>query len=83
MVTYDIPFRRPDATAVRSRIMSIAYRESIKLPPNVIDQLVEGTHADIRQIINMLSTYSTTQSSMTFDQGKDLLVPCAIIYPNF
>ncbi|PUU73821.1 replication factor RFC1 C terminal domain-domain-containing protein [Tuber borchii] len=72
MVTYDIPFRRPDATAVRSRIMSIAYREGIKLPPNVIDQLVEGTHADIRQIINMLSTYSTTQSSMTFDQGKDL-----------
>ncbi|KAG0640937.1 replication factor C subunit 1 [Tuber brumale] len=72
MVTYELPFRRPDAAAVRSRIMSIAYREGIKLPPNVIDQLVEGTHADIRQIINMLSTYSTTQSSMTFDQGKDL-----------
>ncbi|RPB04537.1 DNA replication factor C, large subunit [Choiromyces venosus 120613-1] len=71
-VTYDLPFKRPDAAAIRSRIMSIAYREGLKLPPNVIDQLVLGTHADIRQIINMLSTYSTTQSNMTFDQGRDL-----------
>jgi DNA polymerase III delta prime subunit len=74
MVTFDLPFRRPEANAVRSRVMSIAYREGLKIPPNVIDQLVEGTHADIRQIINMLSTYSTTQSSMNFDQSKDLFV---------
>ncbi|KAL7266953.1 DNA replication factor C complex subunit Rfc1 [Rhizina undulata] len=71
-VTYDLPFRRPDANAIRSRVMSIAFREGLKLPPNVIDQLVQGTHADIRQIINMLSTYSTTQTSMNFDQSKDL-----------
>jgi replication factor C subunit 1 len=71
-VTFDMPFRRPNVNEVRSRIMSIAYREGIKLPGNVIDQLVEGTHSDIRQIINMLSTYSTTQSSMSFEESKDL-----------
>lgn len=73
-VTFDLPFRRPDAASVRSRVMSIAFREGIKLPPNVIDQLVEGTHSDIRQIINMLSTYSTTQSTMNYDQSKQLFV---------
>lgn len=71
-VTFDVPFKRPSVIEVRSRIMSIAYREGIKLPANVIDQLVEGTHSDIRQIINMLSTYSTTQSTMSFEEGKEL-----------
>jgi replication factor C subunit 1 len=62
--------------------MSIAYREGIKLPPNVIDQLVEGTHSDIRQIINMLSTYSTTQSTMNYDQSKQLFVISNFPAPN-
>lgn len=71
-VTMDLSFRRPDANAVRSRIASIAFREGLKLPPNVIDQLVEGTRSDIRQIINMLSTYKTTATEMTFEESKDL-----------
>ncbi|KAI5791607.1 chromosome transmission fidelity factor [Peziza echinospora] len=71
-VTFDMPFRRPDAQAIRSRIASIAYREGLKLPPNVIDQLVEGTGSDIRQIINMLSTFAVNRTDMTFDQGKSM-----------
>jgi replication factor C subunit 1 len=69
-VTYDLAFRRPDANTIRSRIMSIAFREGISLKPPVIDQLVEGTRADIRQIINMLSTYKTTATAMDYDQSK-------------
>lgn len=69
-VTYDLGFRRPDANAIRSRIMSIAFREGLKLPPNVIDALVEGTGSDIRQIINMISTFAVNGKNMDFDQGK-------------
>jgi len=73
-VTYDLSFRRPDANAIRSRIMSIAFREGLKLPPNVIDALVEGTGSDIRQIINMISTFSVNGKNMDFDQGKAMWV---------
>ena len=69
-VTYDLPFRRPDANSVRSRIASIAFREGLKLPPNVIDQLVDGTGSDIRQMINMISTFAVNSKNMDFDQGK-------------
>ncbi|OLL24207.1 Replication factor C subunit 1 [Neolecta irregularis DAH-3] len=68
--TLDIPFKRPTAQDMRSRLMSIAYREQLKLEPQAIDQLVAGTHNDIRQIINLLSTYRLSNSSMTMDQGK-------------
>ncbi|TIB26034.1 hypothetical protein E3P88_01310 [Wallemia ichthyophaga] len=69
----DIVFRRPEATQVRSRIMSILHREKMKLDPVVVDQLVSGSQSDIRQVINMISTWKLLSSSMNFDQGKELV----------
>ncbi|GMM37221.1 replication factor C subunit 1 [Saccharomycopsis crataegensis] len=59
-VTYDLQFRRPETKAIKSRIMTICLREKIKVPPEIIDRLVEYTKNDIRQIINLLSTVSKT-----------------------
>lgn len=72
--TLQLQFRRPDANAIRSRMLSIAFREKLKVPANVVDQLVAGTQADIRQVINMLSTYKLTADTMDFDEGKALYV---------
>ncbi|KAK9351273.1 replication factor RFC1 C terminal domain-containing protein [Lipomyces doorenjongii] len=69
-VTFTLAFRRPDAASIRSRILSIAYREGLKIPTPVIDQLVQGSHSDIRQIINLLSTFRVSGTEMDFDQGK-------------
>lgn len=71
-VTYDLPFRRPTADQVRSRIMTICFRENLKVPVNVINALIEGSRADIRQVINMLSTAKLDQKAMDFDQGKTM-----------
>ena len=48
------------------------FREKMKIPANVVDQLVEGAQSDIRQIINMLSTWKLSNDSMNFDEGKNL-----------
>lgn len=37
---------------------------------NAVDQLVESTRNDVRQIINIMSTYRLGQQSMNFDQAK-------------
>ena len=71
-VTYDLPFQKPRTDQVRARIMTICFREGIKLPPQVIDALIEGSRADIRQIINMISTAKLDQEAMDFDQGKEM-----------
>jgi replication factor C subunit 1 len=39
-----------------------------------VDQLVEATRNDIRQIINILSTYRLSQDQMSFDQAKTVYV---------
>lgn len=64
---YDLVWRRPTAREMKSRLMSIAHREGLKLDPNLIDKLVSITHNDIRQIINIMSTVSRTQNSLNFD----------------
>lgn len=71
-VTFDLPFRRPSENEVKSRLMTIALREKVKLDPTVIGQLVGATNNDIRQMINLLSTVSKTQKVIGSEQTKDL-----------
>lgn len=69
-VAFDIRFNRPTVDQVRSRIMTICHREGLRLPPPVVDALIEGSNKDIRQIINMISTAKLDQTTMNYDQGK-------------
>jgi replication factor C subunit 1 len=71
-VTYDLPFRRPTTDQIRARITTIAFREGLKMPPNVISALIEGTGADIRQVVNMVSTAKLDDQTMTFEDSKDM-----------
>jgi replication factor C subunit 1 len=71
-VTYDLGFRRPTTDMIRGRISTIAFREKLKMPPNVMNALIEGTGADIRQVINMLSTAKLSSEDMNFEEGKDM-----------
>jgi replication factor C subunit 1 len=83
---YDLAFRRPDASQVRARIMTIAYREGLKLGSNVVDQFVEGTHADIRQILNLMSTYRLSKDELAFDESKKVYLnrtPFIAQFPSF
>jgi replication factor C subunit 1 len=71
-VTFELPFRRPTVEMIRARLSTICFREGLKIPLPVLDQLIEGTHADIRQIINMLSTVKIDQQSLDYDKGKEM-----------
>ena len=71
-VTYSLPFHRPTTDQIRSRIMTIAYREGLKMPAPFIDALIEGSGADIRQIVNMVSTIKLDQTPMEFENSKKM-----------
>ncbi|GAA5986053.1 hypothetical protein JCM10908_006386 [Rhodotorula pacifica] len=70
--TFQMLFKRPSAQEVRSRVMSIAFKEGLKLEQGTVDQLVAGSQSDIRQIINMLATYKLGAKAMNFDASKKL-----------
>ncbi|OAD03233.1 hypothetical protein MUCCIDRAFT_110087 [Mucor lusitanicus CBS 277.49] len=69
-VCYEAKFRRTPAAQIRSRILTIAYKEGLQLQPNAVDELVDSTQNDIRQVINILSTYRLKEAGMDYDQAK-------------
>lgn len=68
----DLKFRRPTAQQVEVRLMQIARNEKLHLEPNSVAQLVASTSGDIRQIINLLSTYRLGADTLSFDDSKKL-----------
>lgn len=68
--TYNMTFSRPTTQAIRSRMLSIAFREKMQIPAEVMDQLITAAQNDLRLVTNMLSTWRLGESRMTFDQGK-------------
>lgn len=73
-VAYELQFRKPTTDQVRSRIMTILFREGMKdmISANVVNALIEGSRADIRQVINMISTAKVDQQAVGFDEGKKM-----------
>lgn len=53
-------------------MLSIAYKEKLKTNAAAIEQLVAGSNSDIRQVLNMMSSYKLTSDSMDFNDSKDL-----------
>ncbi|KAJ3161679.1 hypothetical protein HDU86_006449 [Geranomyces michiganensis] len=68
----DFRFRRPTAVTVETRIRAIAAAEGLELKANVVGQLVQSTSADIRQILNLLSTFRLSERVMSYDQSQRL-----------
>ena len=54
------------------RFVFRTHSEHLALDQQSLEHLVEGTHADIRQVLNLLSTFRLTANAMTYDQAKDL-----------
>ncbi|KAG8981914.1 hypothetical protein FRC05_000056 [Tulasnella sp. 425] len=70
--TFALTFKRPTAAEIRSRLQTIAFKEKLKTSASAIDALAQGSNSDIRQILNMMSTWKLSNDSMDFDQSKDL-----------
>lgn len=68
----DVPFHRPTVNQIRSRILTIAFREKFKIEPNAVDQLVQSSQSDIRQVLNTLQTWNMTRDKMSYDDSKAL-----------
>ena len=80
---FNLPFQKPQVQAVRSRVLTIAFKEKMKIPANVVDQLIQGSQSDIRQVLNMMSTWKLSSNTIDFDQGKALYVslPSPLSFP--
>ncbi|GAB0097989.1 Replication factor C subunit 1 [Sergentomyia squamirostris] len=52
---YDLRFQRPRAEQIKSAMMSVCFKEKLKLAPGVLDEIIASTNHDVRQTLNILS----------------------------
>lgn len=51
-------------------MMSICFREGIKIKPDALDQVIIGANQDVRQILHHLSVWSANNQNLQLDDVK-------------
>jgi replication factor C subunit 1 len=61
---FDLRFYKPRIEQVRAALMSICFKEGVRLAPELVDQIVIGANYDIRQCIHNLSLWTANTKQL-------------------
>ncbi|KAA0722360.1 Replication factor C subunit 1 A1-P145 [Triplophysa tibetana] len=67
---YDLRFQRPRVEQIKGAVMSIAFKEGLKIPPPAVNEIILASNQDIRQVLHNLSMWSAKDKVMTYDGVK-------------
>uniref|UniRef100_A0A182YBF6 Replication factor C subunit 1 n=1 Tax=Anopheles stephensi TaxID=30069 RepID=A0A182YBF6_ANOST len=70
---FDLRFSRPRVEQIKAAMMSVCFKEQLKLSPGVLEEIITGTGGDVRQTLNHLALYSAGKAmaaSLSVDAAK-------------
>lgn len=67
---FDLRFQKPRVEQIRGAMMSVCFKEKVQISPQALDEVISGTNCDIRQVLNNLSMWSSTEKKMNTEQVK-------------
>ncbi|XP_062333992.1 replication factor C subunit 1 [Osmerus eperlanus] len=67
---YDLRFQRPRLEQIKGAMMSIAFKEGIKILPPALNEIILASNQDIRQVLHNLSMWSSTHKTLSYDQAR-------------
>ncbi|KAI4487895.1 hypothetical protein M0802_011714 [Mischocyttarus mexicanus] len=73
--TFELKFQKPRLEQIRAAMKSICFKENIKISNERLDQIIESTSHDIRQVINHLSLLNDKSEDVKkteYKPNKDL-----------
>lgn len=68
---FDLRFQRPRVEQIKGAMMSIAFKEGLKIPPQAMEQIIVGANQDVRQVLHNLSMWTAKEKSLNYDQAKE------------
>lgn len=68
---FDLRFQRPRVEQIKGAMMSIAFKEGLKIPPQAMEQIILGANQDVRQVLHNLSMWTAKEKSLNYDQAKE------------
>ncbi|XP_048704503.2 replication factor C subunit 1 isoform X1 [Caretta caretta] len=67
---FDLRFQRPRLEQIKGAMMSIAFKEGLKIPAPAMNEIILAANQDIRQVLHNLSMWCTKNKSLTYDEAK-------------
>ncbi|XP_045690307.1 replication factor C subunit 1 isoform X1 [Phyllostomus hastatus] len=67
---FDLRFQRPRVEQIKAAMLSIAFKEGLKIPPPAMNEIILGANQDIRQVLHNLSMWCAQSKALTYDQAK-------------
>ncbi|XP_074848716.1 replication factor C subunit 1 isoform X2 [Carettochelys insculpta] len=67
---FDLRFQRPRLEQIKGAMMSIAFKEGLKIPAPAMSEIILAANQDIRQVLHNLSMWCTKNKSLTYDEAK-------------
>ncbi|KAM6072220.1 replication factor C subunit 1 isoform 3-T3 [Theristicus caerulescens] len=67
---YDLRFQRPRLEQIKGAMMSIAFKEGLKIPPPAMQEIILAANQDIRQVLHNLNMWCAKDKSLTYDEAK-------------
>ncbi|XP_065091606.1 replication factor C subunit 1 [Ochlerotatus camptorhynchus] len=69
---YDLRFNKPRVEQIKGAMMSVCFKEGLKLAPGALEEIISGTGGDVRQTLNHLALYSAGKAagSLSVEKAK-------------
>lgn len=68
---FDLRFARPQIGQIKGAVMSILFKENVKIPPATIEEIIQATNNDVRQTLNSVSLLSAKPESAAAGRGDN------------
>ncbi|XP_054845784.1 replication factor C subunit 1 isoform X2 [Eublepharis macularius] len=68
---FDLRFQRPRVEQVKGAMMSIAFKEGLKVPPPAMNEIILAANVDIRQVLHNLSMWGAKNEALTYDGVRE------------
>lgn len=67
---YDLRFSKPRLEQIKGAMMSVCFKEGVKIPPDALTQIINGTGMDVRQTLNNLSMWTASKQTLTAEEAE-------------
>ncbi|CAK8697042.1 unnamed protein product [Clavelina lepadiformis] len=67
---FDLRFQRPRAEQITGALMSICYKEGVKVQAPAVQAIIRGCNQDVRQVLHNLNMIQASKSSLSYDDAK-------------
>ncbi len=68
---YDLRFQKPRAETIKGAMMSVCFKEGIKIDPSSLMEMIVASGQDVRQVLHNLSLWGSGDKTLNAETAKE------------